>query len=669
MAVPKEAKERIATLRDEIQYHNERYFVADAPEISDAEFDELMMQLRDLEGQYPELVTPDSPTQRPGGYAISTFAPVKHIIPMLSLDNAFSRDELEAWDRRIAKLTRDPITFVGEPKLDGLAISIIYRNGRFTQAATRGDGLTGEDVTANVGTIRSIPKQLSGDHVPDVLEVRGEVYMPIASFEKLNKRQAEIEGRLFANPRNAAAGSLRMKDASITASRELDFFAYQCGDLEGSPLLDTHFETLNWLRNLSLPVNPHIELFDSIDAVAKFCELMEEQRHGLGYETDGVVVKVNSLKQHAELGATSRAPRWAIAYKFPPEEKTTLLHNIWVSIGRTGRATPYAQLEPVFVGGSTVSLATLHNEDEVARRDVRPGDMVMVRKAGDVIPEVVGPVLIKRPKDSKPWKFPKKCPACGEKLVRLEGESDHFCVNAECPEQRVQRIVHFAGRGGMDIEGLGDERIRQFIGAGLLADPGDIYSLNVEKLVPLERMGKIAAANLVQAIENSKDRPLSRVLVALGIRHVGPTAAVEIAKLGDIDAIARAPIEQITDLEGVGHVIAESLQRFFSIPSNRDLIEKLRKAGVNLAGGAPEIEKQSDKLEGKTFVLTGTLEGMTREEAEELIEANGGKVTGSVSKKTSYVVAGADPGSTKYSKAEKLGVPIIDKDAFLKLLK
>jgi DNA ligase (NAD+) len=667
--VDDEAAARAAALRDELREHNDRYFLLDDPIISDAEYDALLRELIDLEAAHPALVPPDSPTQHPGGAPSATFAPVTHVVPMLSLDNAFTADEVRAWYARITRLVPDPIVFVGEPKLDGLAISLLYEDGRLTRAATRGDGVTGDDVTANVATIGSIPKRLHGDAVPHRLEVRGEVFMPLAAFEELNRRQGEAEERLFANPRNAAAGSLRQKDARITASRALDFFGYQLGVQEGGPTLRAHHEMLSWIQDLGLPVNPHIRSVAEIDAVIAFCEQMLEQRHGLGYEIDGAVVKVDDLAQRAEMGSTSRAPRWAIAYKFPPEEKTTRLNGIMVSIGRTGRATPFALLEPVFVGGSTVGLATLHNQDEVARKDVRPGDVVIVRKAGDVIPEVVGPVLAQRPKRLRRWTFPTNCPACGSPLVRLEGEADHHCVNLECPEQRVQRIVFFAGRGAMDVEGLGEERVRQFVDAGLLADAGDIYSLTAEQLVSLERIGTKSAENLVASIEASKSRGLARVLVGLGIRHVGPTAAQALARaLGHLDRIENTSVEELTAVDGVGPVIAESVARFFAVAGNRVVLDKLRDAGVDLS--APQRGGGSDLpavLTGLSFVLTGGLERLTREGAEEAIEGRGGKVTSSVSKKTSFVVVGENPG-TKLGKAETLGVPILDESAFVQLL-
>ncbi len=625
--------------------------------------------MRALESANPELITPDSPTQRPGGRPASTFAPVEHHARMLSLDNAFSREELVAWGARVEKLVPNPLRFVAEPKLDGLAISLQYEQGRFTVGATRGDGRVGEDVTQNLRTVKVVPDRLKGKRIPERIEVRGEVFMPLAAFAELNERQAAAGERLFTNARNAAAGSLRQKDASVTASRDLTMFSYEVGEVVGGPKLRSHEETLQWLRELGFPVNPEIEAFDDLADVYGFCERMEAQRHGLGYDIDGVVAKVDDLGQRAEMGITSRAPRWAIAYKFPPEEKTTILRDIEVSIGRTGRATPFAVLEPVFVGGANVGMATLHNQDDVARKDVRPRDTVIVRRAGDVIPEVVGPVLTKRPKGTRRWKFPTKCPVCGEPLVRIEGEANHHCVNVDCPAQRVQRLVHWAGRGAMDIEGLGEERVRQFVDAGLLEDAADVYALTVEKLVPLERIGQRSAQLLVDGVEGSKTRPLWRALVGLGINHVGPTAAQALARsFADLDAIDQADADALTAIDGVGPTIAQSLGQWFSIDRNRRLVARLKEAGVNLTGDAgPTIEIIDESLAGMTFVLTGSMERHTRDEAAAAITARGGKVTGSVSKKTSYVVFGDSPGS-KLTKAEQLGVPMLDEAGFEALL-
>ncbi len=670
MVAPKQIVDRAAELRDLIRYHDERYYGHDEPEVSDAEYDDLLNELRGLEADHPDLVTADSPTQRPGAARLPTpFSEVRHLLPMMSLDNAFSRDDLLAWGERIGKLVTEPITYVGEPKLDGLAISLLYEDGRLVRGATRGDGTTGEDVTANVLTIADLPRTLQGTRIPSTLEVRGEVFMSLASFTALNERQAEKEDRLFANPRNAAAGSLRQIDSTITASRNLSLYCYQPGAMEGGPRLTSHHETLDWLGELGFPVNPHIEQLPDLEAVHDFCVRMEADRHSLGYEIDGAVGKPDPLPQRAEMGSTSRAPRWAIAYKFPPEEKTTILKDIMVSIGRTGRATPFAVLEPVFVGGSTVQMATLHNPDEVARKDVRVGDTVIVRKAGDVIPEVVGPVLAKRKRGLRKWKFPETCPCeLSQPLVQLEGEVDRRCVSSDCPMQREQKIIYFAGRGGMDIEGLGEERVRQLVHAGLVQDAADVYSLTHDQLVALERMGEISARNLLQAIEASKTQPLARVVVALGIRHAGPTAAAALSRaFPNLDAIMAASAEELTAVEGVGPVIAESLRLWFTVPTNQALIEKLRAAGVNFDAPVIQVPEAPQTLTGTTFVLTGGLEGYTRETAEAAITARGGKVTGSVSKKTSYVLVGENPGS-KLAKAEQLGVTLLDEAAFEQLL-
>jgi DNA ligase (NAD+) len=667
--LPPEVVARAGGLAAQIRHHRERYYRDDQPEISDSEFDDLVRELQALAERHPELDVTGSPLEEVGAAPSATFAPVSHIVPMLSLDNAFDQEELAAWYARIERVITDPVAFVGEPKLDGLAISLLYEDGRLVRGATRGDGETGEDVTANVATIAAIPERLRSDSIPARLEVRGEVFMPLASFEELNRRQGDAGERLFVNPRNAAAGSLRQKDPRITASRDLAFAAYQLGVQEGGPVLTSHHQTLDWLRELGLPVNDRFQRLDSLDDVYAFCDRVEANRHSFGYDIDGAVVKVDDLAQRNELGFTSRAPRWAIAFKFPPEEKTTRLQGIMVSIGRTGRATPFAQLESVFVGGSTVGLATLHNQDDVARKDVRVGDTVIVRKAGDVIPEVVGPVIIAGKRRGPRWKFPTECPVCAQPLVRLEGEADTRCVNVDCPAQRVQRIVFFAGRSAMDIEGLGEERVAQFVEAGLLTDAADVYDLTVERLVPLERIGERSARLLVDAIDQSRRRPLAKLLVGLGIRHVGPSAAQALAReLGSLDAVAAAGLDDLAVVAGVGRVIAESVVAFFANERNRAMVERLRDAGVNFQGPEKaEVRTDLPSLAGMTFVLTGTLTSMTREKAQAELEARGAKVTSNVSKKTSSVVGGASPGS-KLAKAEQLGVPILDEDALRDLL-
>jgi DNA ligase (NAD+) len=660
--------QRVDELRASIEHHNRLYHELDAPEIPDAEYDALILELRALEEQYPELRSPESPTQKVGSAPSTQFAPVEHRVAMMSLDNAFSFEELAAWGKRMERyvVSRD-VAFACELKIDGVAMSLLYEGGELVRGATRGDGRVGEDVTANVRGIAAIPKRLKGRQVPEVVEVRGEVYMPTAAFEELNRRQEAEGGRLFANPRNAGAGSLRQKDASITASRNLAFWAYQLGALEGGPAFAKHSETLEAIRGWGFPINPNIRVLGSLDAVYDFCHHWLEHRHDLDYEIDGVVIKVDDLAQRRELGSTAKAPRWAIAYKFPPEERTTLLKNIMVSIGRTGKATPFAQLEPVFVGGSTVGLATLHNQDMVRRKDVRPGDTVIVHKAGDVIPEVVGPVLALRPEGLPEWEFPTSCPVCDGPLVRLEGESDTFCTNVECPAQRAGRIQHFASRGAMDIEGFGEQRAYLFTEKGLLDDVGDIYALTPDSFAGMEGFGDISVGNLLAAIEASKTRPLANLLIGLNIRHLGGAGAQVLARaFGHLDRIIDASVDEIAAVEGIGPKIATSVHEFFASPSNREVIEKLRKAGVNFSG--PEAPDVPQTLAGMSIVVTGTLDGWSREEAEEEVKARGGKSPGSVSKKTTAVVVGEAPGAAKLTKAEELGVPILDEAGFTHLI-
>lgn len=658
---------RAAQLREQIRYHNKRYHELDAPEISDAEYDALVRELRAIEEQEPELVTPDSPTQTVGSAPSSAFAPVKHGVPMMSLDNAFSLEELEAWAKRMDRYISGQVDFTCELKMDGLAMSIRYEKGTFVRAATRGDGRTGEDVTANVATIKDIPHKLMGKNIPDVLEVRGEVYMPLTSFKNLTERQQEAGERVAVNPRNAAAGSLRQKNPEITASRDLSFFCYGYGEMSSPPPVKRHSELLDWLAGMGLPVNEKISTLGSIPEVHEFCKEWMEHRHDLPYEIDGVVVKVDDLAQRDEMGFTSKAPRWAIAFKFPPEERNTKLKRIMVSIGRTGKATPFAEMEPVFVGGSTVSMATLHNEDQVRLKDVREGDTVVVRKAGDVIPEVVGPVLSLRKKGARIWKFPTECPVCAQPLVRLEGESDTFCTNLECPAQRAGRIQHFASRGAMDIEGFGEQNAYRFTQDGLLDDVGDIYYLDQTKLATVEGYGAISIRNLLNAIEASKDRPLTNLLVGLNIRHVGANGAQVLARhFGDLDSLMNATAEQINEVDGVGPIIANSAAEFFSLDRNRQVIEKLRAAGVNFV--EPRGEQRPQTLAGMSIVVTGTLEGFSRDGAEEAITSRGGKSPGSVSKKTNVVVVGESPGAAKLNKATELGIPVIEEDAFVQLL-
>jgi DNA ligase (NAD+) len=671
------AQKRMEELREQVQYHNARYHGHDDPEISDAEFDELARELRQLEIEHPELVDDSSPTLSVGSAAITTFDPVVHRVPMTSLDNAMDESELRAWGERVAKgLGDQAVRYVCELKIDGLAISIRYENGVLVQAATRGDGKVGEDVTANVATISSLPKKITS--APEVVEVRGEIFMSIAAFEKLKaEREAENRERVSngrsplpvpVNPRNAGAGSLRQKDPSITAKRDMSLWSYQLGEVIGGPEFTSHHDTLEFLRTLGFPVNPAITIVDSIEAVTQFCNEWKERRHELPYEIDGVVIKVDDLSQREQLGFTSRAPRWAIAFKFPPEEKHTLLLDIQVSVGRTGRTTPFAVLEPVFVGGSTVGMATLHNRDQVAAKDVRPGDTVVVRKAGDVIPEVVGPVLSKRPKNSEPWVFPTLCP-CPVKstLVKLDDVADTRCVEPSCPFQRDQRIMYFASRGAMDIEGLGDRTVFALSDAGLVADVGDLYSVTVEQLLTLEGFAELSAQNLVASIQTSRSRPLPKLLTALGIKNLGPAAAESLAsEFGSLEAIAVARADELSAVDGVGGVIAASITSWFAIAENAAIIKKLRDAGVEF--GRVEISTLPQTLIGKAVVVTGSLVSYSRDGAEEAIKSRGGKSPGSVSAKTFAVVLGESPGASKVTKAEQLGIPVLDETGFEILL-
>ena len=677
---PDEAAIRVGELRAEIAHHNERYHTLDDPEISDADFDALVRELRQLELDHPDLADETSPTQQVGGAISTTFSSVTHRVPMMSLDNAMDRAELTAWaDRVVRGLDGDTPTFVCELKFDGLAISLRYERGEFVQAATRGDGRVGEDVTANVATIRDVPARLvAGDgagEVPEVFEMRGEVYMTRSAFEQLNERAAAAGEKTFVNPRNSAAGSLRQKDPAVTASRNLSFWGYQLGEVVGGPDFTSHLAALAYARALGFPVNDHVRSFTTIDEVVAHCAHWQEHRHDLDYEIDGVVVKVDDADQRSRLGFTSRAPRWAIAFKFPPEERTTLLRDIMVSVGRTGRATPFAVLEPVFVGGSTVSMATLHNQDQVAVKDVRPGDTVVVRKAGDVIPEVVGPVLSMRPPDSQPWVFPIDCPRCGAPLVRPEGESDTRCVAPDCPAQRDQKIAYFASRGAMDIEGLGEQMVEKLTSAGLVRDPADLYSLTVEQLVELERVGPTSAQNLVAEIEASKRRPLPKLLTALGVRHLGPAASLALTnEFHTLDAIMSKSVAELAAVDGVGQVIAETITTWFAQDVNRGYIDRLRAAGVDFGDPAAAEAAAAARaaipqtLEGKAVVVTGTLAGYSREEAAAAIVERGGKSPGSVSAKTLALVVGESPGASKLTKAESLGVPILDEEGFEQLL-
>ena len=659
-----QAKKRAAELREVIDYHSYRYHVLDDPEIADAEYDAHIAELMEIEAQFPDLVTPDSPTQRVGAAPSDLFAPVQHRSPMMSLDNCFSLEELQAWGRRVERGIGDPDAFIVELKMDGIAVNLIYENGSLVKGATRGDGRTGEDITANLKTVRAVPLKLRGKP-PEILEVRGEVYMRTDEFEKLNSALGEKDLKTFANPRNAAAGSLRQKDPQVTAGRNLSLICHGVGYVEGLRLR-SHSEALASIRDWGLRTNPESKQVVDLDAVYDFCRHWQEHRHDVPYEIDGVVVKVDSIAQQEELGWTAKAPRWAIAYKFPPEERTTLLKDIKVHVGRTGVATPWAQLEPVFVGGVTVSTATLHNEDEVARKGVLIGDTVIVRRAGDVIPEVVGPVESKRTGKEKKFRMPKKCPSCGSDIVRREGEAAAYCVGVDCPSQLVERLFHFSSRGGMDIEGLGYKTIIEFVNRGWLRDAGDIYYLDAGKILELESWGEISVTNLMTSIERSKQRSLGNLLAALGIRHVGGFAFQLAAEVGSIERLMDLTEEELLEIEGVGPVIARSIAEFFAQERNREVIEKLRRAGVD-PKEAPR--KKEGPLLGKTFVITGTLEGYSRDQAQRAIEDRGGKVTSSVSKKTDYVVVGENPGASKHDKAVDLGIEMLDEKAFESVLK
>jgi len=674
---------RVAYLRQEIERHQLLYYDRADPEIADAEYDALVRELERLEAEHPELVTEESPTQRVGGVVSETFSPVQHRVPMMSLDNAMDFDELSAWGERISRSIPNgsAVTYACELKIDGLAISTRYESGRLVQAATRGDGQVGEDVTANVATIEVLPKKLRNPthgSAPEVLEVRGEVYLPLDAFLQLKQaKEAENVVRVAAgkrpesvpvNPRNAGAGSLRQKDAAITAGRGLAFWSYQMGEVIGGPEFTSHHAALDYLQNLGFPVNPHVARFESFEEVLAYCHRWQEDRHLLPHEIDGVVVKIDDLAQREQLGFTSRAPRWAIAFKFPPEERTTKLLDIQISVGRTGRVTPFAVLEPVFVGGSTVAMATLHNEDQVHLKDVRPGDIVTVRKAGDVIPEVVGPVLALRTKDLKAWEFPTTCPCpLQSTLKRLESEANHQCVEPTCPHQRDQRLMYFASRGAMDIEGLGERTVVQLADAGLVSDPGDIFSLTLEDLLTLDGFAAVSAQKLLDSIAGSKARPLPKLLTALGIKHLGPAAAEALAaEFGNLDRIIDASADELATVDGVGAVIAESIISWFDNSDNRDFIDKLRRAGVDF--GNVELSDLPQILLGKAVVVSGTLEFYDRDGAERAIKDRGGKSPSSVSKKTFALVVGRDPGASKVTKAEELGVPILDEEAFAQLL-
>jgi DNA ligase (NAD+) len=672
----KTVRQRITQLRDEINYHAYRYHTLDDPIISDAEYDQLMRELRALEETHPELITPDSPTQRVGAPPLDQFEKVIHPIPMTSLGNAFDDADMRAWLARIGRLLPDgmavtDLTFVVEPKFDGLAVALTYENGVLARGATRGNGIEGENVTANLRTVKNIPLRIpaspEGPPPPARIEVRGEVYMPVADFNELNRRQAEKGERLYANPRNAAAGAVRQLDSRITAQRPLAFFAYAIGYVEGGEQVRSQWGALDYVRRLGFPVNPDIHHSRDFEEVLDFIHQWMEQRDRLPYEADGVVVKVDDFATQELLGVVGNAPRWAIAYKFPAREATTQLLKIEVNVGRTGVLTPYAVLEPVNVGGVVVRQATLHNFEDLARKDIRVGDTVVIKRAGDVIPQVVKPILDLRPPDSQPYRLPERCPSCGEPVVKPEDEVAVYCVNAACPAQLVRRVEYFVSRGAMDIEGFGIKIAEQLIQEGLIQDVGDIYSLyqSRQKLLALEGFAEKKVDNLLTAIEASKSQPLERVVTALGIQGVGGVVARALmAAFPSMEALAGASPEELEAIEGIGPRIAHSVVDWFSRPRHQEVIEKLRRAGVRMQAEAAEALPQP--LAGLTFVITGTLPTMSRDEAQAFIESHGGKVTGSVSKKTDYLLLGENPGS-KLAQAQSLGTKLISEAELQKL--
>ena len=668
-SIPQEVGARVKELREQINYHNYRYYVLDDPVISDAEYDRLLQELTRLEEQYPELLTPDSPTQRVGAAPLEKFETVAHRQPMLSLENAFSEAEAREFDERLQRFLRTTTDFhyVMEPKMDGTAIELVYEHGRFTVGSTRGDGIRGENVTQNLKTIHTIPLQVLTQEEPalELLEVRGEVYMDLEDFKKFNEqRQAQGEPA-FANPRNAAAGSLRQLDPAITAARPLKIYCYGIGEVRGRSFA-THWEVLQTLIKWGFRVNPLIERGIGREAAIAYHQRLEHQRHGLPYEIDGVVIKVDSLTLQERLGTKARSPRWALAYKFAASQETTRVLDIVVNVGRTGAVTPMAVMEPVELGGVTVSRATLHNEDEVARKDVRVGDKVLIQRAGDVIPEVVKVILDERPSNARPFQMPKTCPVCGTGLVRPIGEKVTRCPNPDCFGAQTRAIMHFASKTAMDIDGLGEKIILQLVNVGLVKDVSDLYNLTEGDLIPLERFAEKSAQNLISAIQGSKQPPFWRLINALGLRYVGEATAQVLAQhFRNLEDLGQASEEELLQVEGVGEQVASSIVEYFQNPRNQELLRKLKEAGVREQRVAP---RAAGPLAGQTFVFTGALGRLSREEAKALVTARGGKVSSSVSAKTDYVVVGAEPGS-KYARAKELGVTILDEAAFEELLR
>lgn len=651
-----EAEKQISQLREQLAYHGQKYYVEDAPEIEDYEYDQLYRQLEELEAQFPQLVSSDSPTQKVGGPALNTFAPVEHTVPMESLHDSFSEEELRDFDRRVREVCPQA-QYVVEPKFDGLSVALEYRDGVLVRGSTRGDGLVGEDVTANIRTIRTVPKKLT-QPVP-FLEVRGEVYMSHESFLSLCARQELQEEKPFKNPRNAAAGSLRQKDPRVTATRELDIFVFNLQQVEGKSL-SGHAQSLQWMQELGLTVPPFYKVCDTIEEVLEEVRRIGELRGSLPYSIDGAVVKVDQFSQRAQLGSTAKFPKWAEAFKYPPEEKETTLLSIEINVGRTGVLTPTGVFEPVQLAGTTVSRATLHNEDFIAEKGLCPGARVVLRKAGEIIPEVVK--VLSCPEDSTPFQMPETCPSCGQPVTREEGEAAVRCTNPECPAQLLRHLIHFASRDAMDIDGLGPAILEQLVSAGLLRTPADLYALTQEQLAGLERMGEKSAQNLLDALEASKKNDFSRLIFALGIPHIGAKAAKLLsARFPTMETLLEATEEEIASIDGFGQIMAQAVAEFLQLPGSRHLIQALREAGVNMEAAQTPT---GSLFSGRTFVLTGTLPTMTRSQASALIESLGGKVSGSVSKKTSYVVAGEEAGS-KLAKAEKLGVPVLSEAELL----
>jgi DNA ligase (NAD+) len=674
MTVSKAILVKTESLRKQIRYHNYRYHVLDDPEVPDAEYDRLIHELQAIEKSHPELVTPDSPTQRVGDAPVSSFGTVEHELPMLSLDNAFTEDELGDFHRRVMDRLEledggDSFLYSAEPKLDGAAVSLLYDEGRLVRGATRGDGTTGEDITHNVRTIEAVPLRLRGNSCPRVLEVRGEVFMPKAGFEAYNQKAREAGQKTFVNPRNAAAGSLRQLDPRLTAARPLDVYFYSIGVVRDGELPGTHSEVLEQLQEWGLKTCPERRVVEGIAGCLAYYERLGEKRQSLPYEIDGVVYKVDSLADQRELGFVSRAPRWAIAHKFPAQEEMTTVVGVEFQVGRTGAVTPVARLEPVFVGGVTVSNATLHNIDELHRKDVRVGDTVIVRRAGDVIPEVVSVIKKRRPKNTRRIRLPQKCPVCGSAVTREEDEAVARCTGGLfCAAQRTEALKHFVSRRALDVDGLGSKLIEQLVAADRVKTPADLYGLEAEELAAMDRMGEKSAENLIHSIEASKSTSLQRFLYGLGIREVGQATAASLAShYGSLDAITASTEEELQGVEDVGPVVASRIRTFFDETHNRDVIRSLRQAGVEWPESEPKQVPQDGALVGKTFVLTGTLSSMTRDEAKDKIRTLGGKVTGSVSGKTDYVVAGEKPGS-KLGKAQKLGVAVLDEDGLKAIL-